>query len=902
MKIFTVDDLAKKASKKKSAKYRVLLLADTSHPANAVQDHISEIRKNSRNDVFVVNPIKSHKTWALYKDKFDAVIIHYSVCTLFEYYFPPNIEKFIKDFNGLKIQIIQDEMRWIDRMIDRICELGIDVLYSSLSSENIFKVYDNPKLSEVTFISCLPGYISSRLMRFMAPKVEKRPYHIVYRGRALPIWLGKFSQEKANIAEHAIEMSHQYELNIDCKAAENDRLYGKKWEKFLSSGKATLATEGGATVFDFDESIEKNVREYYSHYPNSSVDEVWKKFVEPFDGIISHKTITPRVFEAIFTKTALIMFPGEFRGILKPWEHYIPLERDGSNHADIALYLKDDGKISELVNRTYNYVSRRSDLRFSFYVSSIDQIIDEVCVKQLNSRKKYRKTIFFKRNFVNKIDERISAFSRPHSFEFRTINRVKTSKYYIWIDQKVKNINYLMDNNSKKITNVSSIVYAGNDYDFNQNNIALICDLSFSNIGTVRDHLCSFKKYSKNNVFIFDSKSLNLKFFNINLFDAVVLHYSLIISSRECLAEKIKNRIKIFSGPKIVFIQDEYRWVNRTAASIKELGIDTIYSVVNEDAIDRVYCHPDLKGVKKNVTLTGFVPEELLQLDLPDYENRKIDVGYRARKVPAWLGSFAQEKWHIGQRFLADALKYNLKCDIEHSESKRLYGEAWISFVSNCKAVLGTESGASFVDFDGTVQPKVDMFEAENPDVDFDEIRSRFLKNDGDIVIRVISPRIFEAAALKTLMILYPGDYSGALVPWRHYVPLQRDHGNMEEVVAVLNDKVRATEIIENAYKDVALNPRFSYKQFIEEFDDEIASRMMGDVVCDIKKINKLSKIETKTLQAYTKIRLPKVIIRGVVYKLSHWGIDTFVPAAHRHAVRNLMKNIAKYLKSILVK
>ena len=57
------------------------------------------------------------------------------------------------------------------------------------------------------------------------------------------------------------------------KVAEQDRVYGKDWISLLMKGRATLATEGGATVFDFDESIEKAVRHYQHQYPHATNDD-----------------------------------------------------------------------------------------------------------------------------------------------------------------------------------------------------------------------------------------------------------------------------------------------------------------------------------------------------------------------------------------------------------------------------------------------------------------------------------------------------------------------------------------------------------------------------------------------------------------------------------------------------
>jgi hypothetical protein len=71
------------------------------------------------------------------------------------------------------------------------------------------------------------------------------------------------------------------------------------------------------------------------------------------------------------------------------------------------------------------------------------------------------------------------------------------------------------------------------------------------------------------------------------------------------------------------------------------------------------------------------------------------------------------------------------------------------------------------------------------------------------------------------------------LQPWRHYVPLKKDHSNMKEVVDVLRDEVRMAEIISACYAEVANNPQNAYRSFMERFDviieDEMKSRQRSE-------------------------------------------------------------------------
>jgi hypothetical protein len=191
------------------------------------------------------------------------------------------------------------------------------------------------------------------------------------------------------------------------------------------------------------------------------------------------------------------------------------------------------------------------------------------------------------------------------------------------------------------------------------------------------------------------------------------------------------------------------------------------------------------------------------------------------------LGELGFEKIQIADRFIEHTRNSGLRLDISYEESRRIYGGKWIDFVGSCKAMLGTESGASVFDFSGELQERVDRYEAEHPEAGFVEIQERFLRPyEGKIRLNQISPRCFESAALRTAMVLYEGHYSGILEPWRHYVPLKKDFTNIDAVVAILKNDERLQEIADCAFAEIAQNPKCSYKSFIEGFDRVVGEEM----------------------------------------------------------------------------
>lgn len=353
-------------------------------------------------------------------------------------------------------------------------------------------------------------------------------------------------------------------------------------------------------------------------------------------------------------------------------------------------------------------------------------------------------------------------------------------------------------------------------------NVLLLCDyhLPGSNANTLADHINSFQKHSQHNIFVLSSVGDLPADFNIDAFDVLVIHYSIVIIGTSYLSEWAKDRIANFKGLKVQYIQDEYREINRFQIEIDRLGIDLLFTCIPSHLWKYTYPDHILPRVTLRPTLTGYVPEHLLSLPAKPIAERNTDVFYRGRDVPLWLGSVAREKCDIANEFISHAAGRALVLDIDSTERSRLYGDEWVRRLGDAKCTLGVESAASLLDFTGGYQRRTDAYLKKHPNATFEEVeRKAFPGVDNRFNTAQISPRCFEAAAMRTCMILYEGSYSGILEPNRHYLPLKKDFSNFEEVCAVLTDHERLQEVCDQAYKEVAQNPKYSYKNFVEEFD-----------------------------------------------------------------------------------
>jgi hypothetical protein len=305
-------------------------------------------------------------------------------------------------------------------------------------------------------------------------------------------------------------------------------------------------------------------------------------------------------------------------------------------------------------------------------------------------------------------------------------------------------------------------------------------------------------------------------------FEVVLLHYSLFGSSDYFLDARFLDFLSGTGAYKVAFFQDEYYFCRQRFAFLNRFDVDCVFTLLEPEHVPRVY------GGRTRVrrfesTIPGLVSDATVdhaRRFARPFAERRVDIGYRARRLPFYMGRGAQEKHEIGLLALEHATGSGLVLDIDTVESSRLYGDAWYRFLGDCRAVLGVEAGVSIFDLDDVVRESCSALLAAEPGLSFEEVSTRILEPwEGNVPYRTISPRHFEAAAFRCCQILYEGRYSGILEPMRHYLPLRKDWSNFDEVVRLYRDDRVRGEIVERAYDELIDSGRYGYRAFIERFD-----------------------------------------------------------------------------------
>lgn len=367
-------------------------------------------------------------------------------------------------------------------------------------------------------------------------------------------------------------------------------------------------------------------------------------------------------------------------------------------------------------------------------------------------------------------------------------------------------------------------------------NIAVLYDDRWNHVGTVEEHVTSFQKYSRHNIyFVPISRQTPLRDqklaeeVDFSIFDVLIYHYAVRLSLKDYLPEPMARKIERFTGLKILFIQDEYDTTNTARAWIRRLAFDMVYTCVPPEGREYVYPASCFQHTEFLSTLTGYVPEDpsLGRYQVPLRE-REVMVAYRGRMLPYFYGSLGWQKYRIGVDVKALAQARGLNVDIEVDDSKRIYGADWYRFMGSARATLGTESGSNVFDFDGTLRGKIEKILDANPGATFDDLYRELLEPlERNIRMNQVSPKIFEAIRLRTALVLFEGEYSGVVKPWVHYIPLRQDYANIDEVFEKLQDFDFLEKLTERAYQDVVASGKYSYRAFVEGVDADIERRWL---------------------------------------------------------------------------
>src|SRR5262245_37565149 len=312
-----------------------------------------------------------------------------------------------------------------------------------------------------------------------------------------------------------------------------------------------------------------------------------------------------------------------------------------------------------------------------------------------------------------------------------------------------------------------------------------------SHVATTAEYLKSFKRYSEYDVrYLHVTDDANVSDVNLDEFDAVFHSYCARLCFPGYVSPLYARALKDFHGARLVAVQDEYDQTNALRQAIRELGFHTVLTCVPQDSLEFVYPRALFPKTEFITVLTGYVPSSISERHARSIPlaQRPIVIGYRGRDIGGLYGRLGFDKLEIGRRMRQICEERGIPHDIESTEDKRIYGEAWYEFLSYCRVTLGTESGSNIFDFDGKLHSTYqELKRTRGKHIGYEEFRQYTDHLEGCIQMGQLSPRVFEAAITRTPMVLFAGRYSNVIAPGEHYIELKKDFSNIDSVLAQID-------------------------------------------------------------------------------------------------------------------
>lgn len=355
--------------------------------------------------------------------------------------------------------------------------------------------------------------------------------------------------------------------------------------------------------------------------------------------------------------------------------------------------------------------------------------------------------------------------------------------------------------------------------------------MSSTHVQTTLDYLVAFKRFSG-----FDTDFVHVTHnaavdFDFDCYDVVFHSYCARLCFEGYVSDSYREKLKAFSGVKVLAVQDEYDRTDTLKAAIKDLGFDIVLTCVPQDSLDYVYPRSEFRDVTFITVFTGYVPETLMaELPAPKpLAERPIFIGYRGRDIGGRYGRLGFDKFEIGRRMKEICDERGIETNIAMDEASRIYGTAWFDFIGNCRAMLGSESGSNVFDFDGSIEVRFKQMTAANGGVapGYAEFLPIVVDRDGEIEMGQISPRVFECAMMRTPMILFKGRYSDAIQPDQHYISLEKDFSNLDAVLERMKDLPTLEAMTQRAFDHLVGSGRFTYRTFYAAVAGAIEERFV---------------------------------------------------------------------------
>ena len=345
-----------------------------SQDAPTILENVNAFKAHSQFKVWNVNTHLGFPK-SLANARFSTVALHYSLFGNWPFSLTSEFLNYLaQSQSSYKVAFFQDEYQYCRERFDFLNRYRIDCIYTLLEPRYFKAVYqDHTCVAKI--IHHLTGYVSDELIelaRRLTLPDEKRSIDFGYRGRPLPLYLGRGAQEKTEIAIRFRERAAHLGLRLDIETSEQSRIYGDDWYRFIARCRAFLGVEAGVSIFDLDGTVREAVDRLLAQNPDTDFAEISEKLQASEDRIY-YRTISPRHFEAAAFRVCQVLFEGDYTGILKPMVHYIALKKDFSNFDECLRLFQDKAFRDQLTENAYRDLIASGKYSYQEFMRGFDR-------------------------------------------------------------------------------------------------------------------------------------------------------------------------------------------------------------------------------------------------------------------------------------------------------------------------------------------------------------------------------------------------------------------------------------------------------------------------------------------------------------------------------------------------
>jgi Glycosyl transferases group 1 len=234
------------------------------------------------------------------------------------------------------------------------------------------------------------------------------------------------------------------------------------------------------------------------------------------------------------------------------------------------------------------------------------------------------------------------------------------------------------------------------------------------------------------------------------------------------------------------------------------------------------------------------------------YNKRPIDIGTRVARYVPHLGD--NDRNRIADRFIEVGRRRNFTIDISN---RRLDRAGWARFLNDCAGTISSEAGSWFLERNDTTVNAIRKYLRERatgveiasdsvlsrmgyrlpnwlrqvakraflyagvrfeqqayaqPNA-YDDIHRRFFSGPRPAIYgKCISSRHFDAVGTKTCQIMFRGRFNDILRADVHYLALDPDFGNLDEVLRRFSDERERTAVTDVAHAHVLASHTYPHR------------------------------------------------------------------------------------------